>query len=140
MITPLQQKQMICHCLMSFKLNGRAHNCRELQNSDILLLLLLLHKLTKPKILVAYDTDILVLLCFHLLSSMHNLYLQPEPHHVMKKAPRCWNMGVVKTTFGEDICYNILFVHAVFGCDTTSKIYSLGKGAALKLVSTCQGF
>ena len=82
-------------------------------------------------VLVAEDTDILILLCFHTQTNMKNIYLKPEPHYGMKKTPRCWNIAVLKSTLGPEVCDNILFVHALLGCDTTSRIYGLGKGVAL---------
>ncbi len=32
---------------------------------------------------------------------------------------------------GQDICSNILFIHAFLGCDTTSRLYGIGKGTSL---------
>ena len=32
------------------------------------------------------------------------------------------------TELGEGICDNILFLHAILGCDTTSRLYEIGKG------------
>ena len=34
---------------------------------------------------------------------------------------------------GNAVCNNILFVHDILGCDTTSKLYGIGKGASLKV-------
>ena len=94
----------------------------------------------KPTLLVADDTDILVLLCFHSPSTMTNIYLRPEPRVGMKKAPRCWNIAVLRTILGPLVCNHMLFVHAILGCDTTSHIYGLGKGVALKLMRSNQVF
>ena len=33
---------------------------------------------------------------------------------------------------GPDICSHIFFIHALLGCDTTSRLYGIGKGAPLK--------
>ena len=33
---------------------------------------------------------------------------------------------------GSDICYILPFIHAFTGCDTTSRIYGIGKGVVLK--------
>ena len=40
-------------------------------------------------VVVADNTDILVLLCYYSKMSMSNLYLRPEPLYGMKKQPRC---------------------------------------------------
>jgi len=39
---------------------------------------------------------------------------------------------VLKEKLGEDVCNNILFIHAILGCDTSSRIHRIGKGASLK--------
>ena len=78
-------------------------------------------------VLVGDDTDILVLLCYHACLESHNILFKPE----LKKAtmkPRVWNITAVKETLGFEICNNILFLHAILGCDTTSLLYDIGKG------------
>jgi hypothetical protein len=47
---------------------------------------------------------------------------------------------VLKGRLGEDACKNILFVHAILGCDTTSDLYGLGKASALKLLRSSKQF
>ena len=49
-------------------------------------------------------------------------------------------MKVVKTKLGEGICDSILFLHAIMGCDTTSRLYEIGKGTAIRKYDTCQHF
>ena len=41
-------------------------------------------------------------------------------------------MKVLKEKQGQDVCNNLLFIHAILGCDTTSHIHGIGKGASLK--------
>ena len=86
----------------------------------------------KPTFLVGEDTDLLVLLCFH--ATCTNIYLRPEPRFGSKKASRCWDIAKLRHILGADVYENVLFMHAVLGCDTTSAIYGLGKAAALKLM------
>jgi hypothetical protein len=45
---------------------------------------------------------------------------------------KIWDIG--KTTFvlGQKTCKVIPVIHAISGCDTTSKLYGVGKRAALK--------
>ena len=31
---------------------------------------------------------------------------------------------------GMELCENILFIHALLGCDTTSSVFGIGKGAS----------
>ena len=48
------------------------------------------------------------------------------------KKNRTWDIKVTQSELGADICNNILFIHAVLGCDTTSRLYGLGKGLSRK--------
>ena len=41
---------------------------------------------------------------------------------------------------GPEVCSHILFLHAVLGCDTTSRLYSIGKGNSLKSSSQINTF
>ena len=91
-------------------------------------------KTSSLTVLVADDTGILVLLCFHSSTTIQNLFLRPEPRHGVKKEPRCWDVLVLIFTLGPQVCNNMLFVHAFLGCDTTSHIHSFGKGVALRLL------
>ena len=38
----------------------------------------------------------------------------------------------MKEQLGDGVCHNLLFLHAILGCDTTSRVYGIGKVAALK--------
>lgn len=41
-------------------------------------------------------------------------------------------MKKTKCVLGQDFCNIIPFVHAITGCDTTSRLFGVGKGQALK--------
>ena len=41
-------------------------------------------------------------------------------------------MKKVKEQLGNDVCHDLLFLHAILGCDTTSCVHGIGKAAALK--------
>ena len=41
-------------------------------------------------------------------------------------------MKILKEKLGQDVCNNILFIHAILGCDTTSRLHGIGKGTSLK--------
>ena len=56
----------------------------------------------------------------------------PEVRSGTKKSPRCWNIKYVQRVLGRAVCNNMLFAHAILGCDTTSRVFSMGKGLALK--------
>ena len=60
---------------------------------------------------------------------MRNQMKQPK----MRKV---WNIKKTKSALGLDICSNILFVHTLLGCDTTSQILGIGKPVALRKLKT----
>ena len=89
--------------------------------------------------LVGEDTDLLILLCYHANLDSHNIFFRPEPKKNTKK-PRLWSIKVVKEQLGPEICSNILFLHAVLGCDTTSHLYGIGRGTSLKKIKLSRHF
>lgn len=86
---------------------------------------------TKTTVLVGDDTDLLVLLCYHASEDGCDLYFRPEPKANARGA-RVWHMKKVKDQLGREVCRNLLFLHAMTGCDTTSRLYGVGKATALK--------
>ena len=89
--------------------------------------------------LVGGDTDLLILLCYHASLDSHNIFFRPEPKKTAKKF-KVWDIKDVKKQLGRGLCKNILFLHAVLGCDTTSQLYGIGKGTSLKKFKTSQHF
>ena len=79
-------------------------------------------------VLVGNDTDLLVLLCFYTRSDSFDLYFKPEPKANSRR--RVWNMKKVKEQLGDDVCHDLLFLHAILGCDTTSSVHGICKAAA----------
>ena len=84
---------------------------------------------TSKTVLVGEDTDLIVLLCYRASLDSHDIFC-PEPKKNIKKL-RVWNIRATKEKLGQDICNNILFIHATLGCDTTSHLYGIGKGMSL---------
>lgn len=82
-------------------------------------------------VLVGDDTDLLVLLCYYASLEAHDLFFCPEPKKNIKK-PCIWNIKATNKMLGTDIRNHILFLHAVLGCDTTSRLHGIRKGASLK--------
>ena len=83
------------------------------------------------KVLVGNDTDLLVLLCYHANLESYNILFRPEPKKNTKN-PKVWDIKAVKEELGPEICNSVLFLHAILGCNTTSHLYGIGKGASLK--------
>ena len=85
-------------------------------------------------VLVGEDTDLLILLLFHLTPDHCPVYFTSTKSSTAKSPPKVWNISAVKTELGAEVCSQILFAHAFGGCDTTSSLYSLGKSLPLKKV------
>ena len=80
------------------------------------------------------QTDIqwlIVLLSYHSKDATSEIF-RPEARQEVKKPPRCWSMALVRAVLGQEVCQHMPFTHAILGCDTTSCIFGLGKGVALK--------
>lgn len=94
---------------------------------------------SRTTILVGDDTDLLILLLFHVDPDGHDLFFIPEPKSNSLRR-RVWNIKKVQAELGTEVCDNILFLHAVLGCDTTSRVHGIGKGASLKKFITSSHF
>ena len=86
---------------------------------------------TNTTVLVGDDTDLLVLLCYHASEDGCDFYFRPEPKANTRGA-RVWHMKKVKDQLGREVSRNLLFLHAMTGCDTTLRLYRVGKATALK--------
>jgi hypothetical protein len=87
--------------------------------------------LSSPTVLLGEDTDLLVLLLYHCQSESETLIFRPN-HREKNKTIRIWDIKKTKNILGNEICKLLPVIHAVSGCDTTSKLYGIGKGATLK--------
>ena len=90
-------------------------------------------------VLVGEDTDLLILLCYHANLQSCDILFKPEPKKSTKR-PRVWSIKSVKKQLGPEVCNNILFLHAILGCDTTSQLYGIGKGNSLKKFKSSEYF
>ena len=84
-------------------------------------------------VLVGDDTDLLVLLCHHAENVSKNIYFRPEPKTNSQRC-RVWDIRKTREALGDEVCRTILFVHAILGCDTTSRVFGIGKAVSLKKV------
>ena len=81
---------------------------------------------TKNTALVGKDTYLIIILCFYTNLEAHDLFTYSQTKSTTKPN-RVWNVKSMKRQLGAAVCENILFIHAVLGCDMTSRLYSLGK-------------
>ena len=82
-------------------------------------------------VVVGEDTDLLVLLCHHADLKKERVYFRSDTKAGLRKK-KIWDITETRRLLGAEACSIIPFVHAVTGCDTTSRIYGIGKGMALK--------
>ena len=47
--------------------------------------------------------------------------------NLLLKKERCWNIPAMQALLGSVVTNKIMFLHAIYGCDTTSGVYGLGK-------------
>ena len=80
-------------------------------------------------IVIADDTDILILLIHH-ASPSANLFLQTKQNAISIK--------MAKAVLGREMSECLLFAHAMSGCDTTSALFGIGKIKHMKLLQTSQ--
>lgn len=89
---------------------------------------------------VGEDTDLLVLLCLHEDVKSQPLFFKSEKKQTAKKNHKVWHINRLKSVMGPELCLLLPFVHAVSGCDTTSRLYGVGKGAALPKLRSDSAF
>ena len=85
---------------------------------------------TTPTILLGEDTYLLVLLLYHADASLDQIYFKSLSTSKVKT--KSWDILKTKALLGPEICTLLPLVHAMSGCDTTSRMFGIGKGFTLK--------
>jgi len=83
----------------------------------------------------ADDTDVLVLLVHHMISSMEDIYFAYQNRCKNGYDFRTFSIRSIQNKLGETACQQILTVHAIGGCDTSSALFGVGKGTVFKKLS-----
>ena len=96
---------------------------------------------TKNTVLVADDTDLVIMLCYYADPDGFDLSMQFSTRGTTKKN-RIWDIKVTQSELGADICNNIMFIHAILGCDIPHPDYNydLGKGLSRKRFTSSELF
>ena len=76
-------------------------------------------------VLLGEDTDLLILLLFHLTPQHWPVFFGSSKSGLNQA--KIWDIQKVQNELGSSLCQQLLFVHAISGCDTTSALYGLGK-------------
>ena len=99
-------------------------------------------ELHEKVIVVAEDTDVLILLLHHCNEAHKNVYIMQNSKKVLKT----YCILTMKNILGQNVVKNLLAAHAWTGCDTTSAIFKIGKISIVKklmqsnnsVLSACQ--
>jgi cytochrome c553 len=110
------------------------------EDADTNIVAAALHLASKPEIgavaVAADDTDILVMLVHHVTENMTQIYFVPHPRKITAAASQLpINIRAIQKSIGSTACRQLLTVHALGGCDTTSAIFRMGKGAIFKKIT-----
>lgn len=89
-------------------------------------------------IVLGNDTDLLILLLYHLPPNAKTLYFESSTN-AKEAITRFWCLNEVKKKMGE-VSRLLLVGHALLGCDTTSRVFGLGKQAVLPLLKKSEVF
>ena len=84
--------------------------------------------------LIGEDTDLLVLLCFYCSDDTKGLVFRSERKYGEKEVKRrVWDIVCLREQLGKELLCSVLpVIHAIGGCDTTSTLFGIGKGAPMK--------
>ena len=131
------KQRFIKHLMATFRENG-FESVQAPGDADCLIVKTALEKAAKTQTaVVGEDTDLLVLLLFHVNLEHRNVFFTSSSK---KSGAKVWDIKVVQDAFGARVCQNILFAHAVGGCDTTSSLFTIGKSLPLRKVQKSQVF
>ena len=81
--------------------------------------------------LIGEDTDLIILLLYYVQGDTMALYFKSDrtkPDGSFK----VYDINRLKDILAHDLCSQLLFIHAMTGCDTTSRIFGVGKKSAFQ--------
>jgi hypothetical protein len=84
---------------------------------------------SKATAVVGEDTDLLVLLTYHISTTDHGVYFYSDKLQQKKKV---WDIKRLIDVLGFPLRHLLLVLHALTGSDTTSRPFGIGKAAALR--------
>lgn len=83
-----------------------------------------------------------MLLCHHAEEDMDDLIFRSDKAVKPDKNTKIreWQINALQTSLGEKLCHLLPIIHAIGGCDTTSRLYGIGKGLPLKQAMSNSSF
>jgi 5'-3' exonuclease len=79
--------------------------------------------------LIGEDTDLLILLLYHARTDNKDLYFRSDNQ---SKDVKVYYINRLKEILDDELCSQLLFIHAFTGCDTTSRVFGIGKKSAFQ--------
>ena len=79
--------------------------------------------------LIGEDTDLLVLLLHYAPTENKGLYFRSDS---TSRPSKVYDISRIKSVFGNEFCSQLLSIHAFTGCDSTSRIFGVGKKSAFQ--------
>jgi len=74
---------------------------------------------------IGEDTDLLVLLLYYMKPDNKCLFIRSDKKSTNQI--RVYNISKLKILLSKPLCSHLLFIHAFTECDTTSRIFGIGK-------------
>jgi hypothetical protein len=83
--------------------------------------------------LIGEDTDLLILLLYHMDNDKFNIYFRSDVKRSnTNKQNIIYDIRSLQRSLDKDVLQSLLCLHAFTGSDTTSRVYSVGKPAIFK--------
>jgi hypothetical protein len=89
----------------------------------------------KPVTVVATDTDVFIMLLYHMPKCVHDVCMQSETASSQRHQVTITSIRRVYNHLGGTVVKQLLFIHALSGCDTTSSMFGLGKATSYKKIT-----
>jgi hypothetical protein len=99
-----------------------------------------IYSINKTMVLEGQDTDLTVVHCHHTLQNSFDIYLRPEQKFNARRKAKLWSIKETKKVIRIHASNNILFAHAILGCDTISGWYGIVKATAFKKLQQSSHF
>ncbi|CAC5381108.1 unnamed protein product [Mytilus coruscus] len=87
---------------------------------------------TNTNVLLREDTDLLVLILYHVDVTSNSLIFKSRNVSKVNTHIKIWDILRTKLLLGEELCALLPLIHAISGCDTTSRMFGVSKAATIK--------
>lgn len=85
---------------------------------------------SKSTTLIGEDTDLLLLLLYYVVeANCTELYFRSD-----KTSSNVYNIKILKGILGKPVCRSLLFIYAFTGCDSTSRVFGIGKKSVFQRI------